>query len=159
MYLGWLIPFLILLPNLFWMLFPPRGAPAAEKVERSRFVRLMEVVEWIGRIGCLVIPLFFRVEVQSGWQIGALGVMAAALLLYYAGWARYFVRRRARRLLFEPLLGVPLPLAVAPIVWFLAAAVLLGSWPMAISALVLAAGHLVLTQQASRALGKRPPAG
>ena len=154
---GWLIPVLVLLPNLLWLVFPPRGTPAAEMVSKSPLVRLMEVLEWLGRLGCLIIPCFYQVEVKGGWQLGALGVMAAALLLYYAGWARFFLGRRAYRLLFESLLGVPLPLAVSPIVFFLGAAALLGSWPMAAAALILAAGHIYLSHESSRVLGERPP--
>lgn len=153
---GWLIPVLVLLPNLLWLLFPPGDAPAAEHVPKSLLVQLMEVLEWLGRLGCLVIPVFYRVEMQTAAQVGALAVTAAALLFYYAGWARYFLNGRKYRLLFEPFLGVPLPLATGPIVLFFAAAVLLESWPMAASALVLAVGHVYLSWQSARVLGKRP---
>jgi hypothetical protein len=157
-YPGWLISVLVLLPNLFWIIFPPRGAPAEERAERGRLYRLMEVLEWIGRIGSFVIPCFYRVEVPTGWQRAALVVMVLALLLYYAGWARYFLRGRDYRLLFEPFLGVPLPLAIGPIVYFLAAALLLRSWYMAAAALILAIGHLYISYHSLQALGDGEPA-
>jgi hypothetical protein len=81
----------------------------------------MVVLEWVRRITTLVIPFFYRMEVQSTRQVVALAVMLLALLLYYACWVRYFVRGRLYALLFEPFLGVPLPLAISPIVYFLAA--------------------------------------
>jgi hypothetical protein len=105
----------------------------------------MEVLEWVGRIATLVIPFFYRIEVQNTLQIVALAMMVLALLLYYAGWARYFARGRGYALLFEPLLGIPLPLAVSPIVYFFAASVLLGSWYLALATLILAVGHLFIS--------------
>jgi hypothetical protein len=105
----------------------------------------MEIVEWVGRIATLVLPFFYRVEAQYPGQIVALGVMALALLFYYAGWARYFARGRRRALLFEPLLGVPLPLAISPIVYFFAASVLLASWYLALATATLAVGHLSIS--------------
>jgi hypothetical protein len=109
----------------------------------------MEAFEWAGRIGTLVIPFFYWVDVQTRWQMGSLVVMALALLLYYAGWARYFVRGRSYRLLFEPFLGVPLPLAISPIVCFLAAAVLLVSWPLGIVTAIFAIGHLYTSRMSA----------
>jgi len=110
----------------------------------------METLEWVGRIGALVIPFFYRVEARSMRQVVALVVMALALLLYYAGWARYFARDRSYALLFEPFLGVPLPLAISPIVYFLAASVLFGSWYLALATVVLGVGHLSISFQDSR---------
>jgi hypothetical protein len=147
---GWLVSVLILLPNLLWLLFPPRGAPVEERAQRSRLTLWMEALEWAGRLGTLAIPFFYRGEVFTGWQAGALVVMALSLLLYYAGWVRYFLRGREYRLLFEPFLGVPLPLAVAPMVYFLAAAVVLASWPLAVATVVFAVGHLYTSRRSAR---------
>jgi len=156
--LGWLISVLVLLPNLLWMLFPPHGSPAPESAPRGGLARLMEGLEWAGRLGCLVIPFFYRLEVKTGLQIGALVTAALALSLYYAGWARYFVRGRSYRLLFEPLLAVPLPLATGPVVYFPAAAVLLGSWPLGLAAVALGVGHLYVTHHSFQAWRRREPA-
>ena len=156
--LGWLISVLVLLPNLLWMFFPPRGAPAAESAPRGGLARLMEGLEWAGRLGCFVIPFFYQVEVKTALQVGALVTVALALSLYYAGWARYFVQGRSYRLLFEPLLAVPLPLATGPVIYFLAAAMLLGSWLLRIAAVALSVGHLYVTHHSFQALQKREPA-
>jgi hypothetical protein len=78
----------------------------------------MEILEWVGRIAAMVIPFFYRMEAQSAMQTIAIVVMVVTLVLYYACWARYFARGRQCALLFEPFLGVPLPMAISPIVYF-----------------------------------------
>jgi hypothetical protein len=147
-----LVSILILLPNLLWMVFPPHGKPESDPVQRDGLYRVMEILEWVGRIAAFVIPFFYRIDVQSTGQVASLVVMALALLLYYAGWARYFTRGRSYALLFEPLLGIPIPLAISPIVYLLAASVLLGSWYLALAAVTLGIGHLWISYQESRHL-------
>jgi hypothetical protein len=149
---GGLISVLILLPNLLWMVFPPRGKPASDPVQRDGLYRLMEILEWVGRIATFVIPFFYRKDVQSTGQVASLVVMALALLVYYAGWARYFLRGRSYALLFEPLLGLPIPLAISPTVYLLAASVLLGSWYLALATVLLGIGHLWISYQESQHL-------
>jgi hypothetical protein len=153
---GGLVSVLILLPNLLWMSFPPRGQPEDGTGPASGLHRGMAILEWAGRIATLVIPFFYRVRVQGTWQAVALVVMALALLLYYACWVRCFVRGRSYTLLFESFLGLPLPLAVSPIVYFLAASVLFGSWYLALATLVLAVGHVWVTLQEARRALDRP---
>jgi hypothetical protein len=112
----------------------------------------MEVLEWVGRIAAFVIPFFYRINVQSTRQVVSLVVMALSLLLYYAGWARYFARGRSYALLFEPLLGIPIPLAISPIVYLLAASALLGSWYLAVATVILGVGHLWISYRESQHL-------
>lgn len=147
---GGLVPVLILLPNLLWMAFPPRGRPGGDLGPPGAHHRLMQSLEWVGRIATFVIPFFYRVDVQSTWQVVAVVVMALSLLLYYAGWARYFLRGRRYALLFESFLGVPIPLAISPIVYFLAASVLFASWYLALATVILAIGHLPISFWESR---------
>jgi hypothetical protein len=113
----------------------------------------MEVLEWVGRIAALVIPFFYRIDVQGTRQVVALVVMALALLVYCAGWVRCFTRGRSYALLFEPLLGIPIPLAVSPIVYLLAASVLLGSWYLAVATMILGLGHLSISYREFRGMG------
>ncbi|MBM4429932.1 MAG: hypothetical protein FJ026_06220 [Chloroflexi bacterium] len=138
---GW-IPLLVLLPNLLWMLLPPGGQPQARTASISRFRRVMDALEWVGRIATLVLPFFYSVQVHNTRQAVAVAVMAVALSFYYAAWARYFSRGRSSGLLFESLLGVPVPLAVCPIVCFLAASVLFGSWCLALATVIFGVAHL-----------------
>jgi hypothetical protein len=119
---GGLLPIIVLLPNLLWMVW--RTKESASESPRSGSPRVALVVaEWLGRIGTLVIPFFCRFSFESTLQVVFFAVMVGGLVLYYAGWIRYFVGGREPALLFRPLLGIPLPLAVSPIVAFFAAAV------------------------------------
>jgi hypothetical protein len=147
---GGLVSILILLPNLLWLLFPPRERAPSDARPSGRLYRVMEVLEWAGRIATLLIPFFHGIEVRSTGQVAAAVVMVLALLAYYACWARYFARGRRHALLFEPFLGVPLPMAISPVVCFLAASVLFGSWYLALATLVLAVAHLWISLEDSR---------
>jgi hypothetical protein len=72
--------------------------------------------------------------------------MVIALLFYYAGWARYVLKGRRFGLLFEPMAGVPLPMAVAPVIYLAGAALLLRSWPLLGAVILLAIGHLTVSR-------------
>jgi len=155
MNVSWLIPVLILIPNLLWMLFPPIDMPR-ERPEKPNG-RLPVILEWMGRIGVFVIPVFYVINVASTVQVVGVGIMALALLVYYAGWARYFLRGRAYALLFKPLLGLPIPLAISPVLYFAAASVLLGSWPLALATALLGVAHIPISYRDYRRLVASTP--
>jgi len=140
---SWLIPVLILIPNLLWVLFPPRD-PLSDGQDQPDG-RLLMILEWVGRIGVFVIPVFYVIDVESTVQVVSVGIMVLALLVYYAGWARYFLRGRAYALLFNSLLGLPIPLAISPVLYFAAASVLLGSWPLALATALLGVAHIPIS--------------
>lgn len=71
--------------------------------------------------------------------------MALALVFYYIGWSRYALKGHRFVLLYAPLFGVSLPMAISPVLYFAAAAVFLSAWPLAIAAGLLAAGHLYVS--------------
>ena len=106
----------------------------------------MEGIERIGQIGTFPHPLLLPIPALRGAAIDALVVMALALLFYYSGWARYAIKGQRFVLLFAPFLKVPLPLAVSPVVYFAAASVFLRAWPLTIAVIILAAGHLYISQ-------------
>lgn len=141
---GWLVTALVLLPNALMLIAPPSDVPPSAEA-RSRLDRAMELVERVGQIGCFIAPVVSGAFVL-GAQPVALAVAAAALALYYVCWARYLLRGRRFELLFAPLIGLPLPMAVAPIVCFAATAMLLHSWLLATAVVVLAVGHLYMSR-------------
>jgi hypothetical protein len=71
--------------------------------------------------------------------------MALSLGLYYACWTRYFAQGRARALLVKSFLGVPIPRAIAPGIYFLFAAEIQRSLILAVAALLFAGGHIPIT--------------
>jgi hypothetical protein len=47
----------ILVPNLLWMVFPPREQPDGEPDQQPMLRRVLEILEWVGRIAAFVLPL------------------------------------------------------------------------------------------------------
>ncbi len=144
MFLGWMIPLLVLLPNLLVIFRPPVDAPL-ELTDQN--YKMMEIIERVGQAGCLIIPIFYPIPNPDRYSVLSLVVMAGALVIDYAGWLRYALGGHTYRLLFAPLLGLHLPLAVAPFVYFLGASAFLVSWPLALAALLLATGHLYVSRR------------
>jgi hypothetical protein len=138
---GGLISILVLIPNLLFLVFPPRDMPRT----LSKPARSLEIVEWIGRIGVFAIPFFCWIEITGTIDLMAVVIMIGALGLYYAGWLRYMRQGRSFALLFQPLRGVPLPMAVAPVVYFYAASLVLHSWWLLSATLLLTIGHLYVS--------------
>jgi hypothetical protein len=102
------------------------------------------------RVGVLVIPVFLHVDLAHVSAHVALVVGVLGLALYYAAWTRYFVGGRAARLLFEDWRGIPLPLAVAPTVYLLAASVLTRSVLLALVAIAFGVVHIFLSAVQAR---------
>jgi hypothetical protein len=143
--LGGLITLVILLPNLLILIFPPAAVPP-EVIKTGTLPRVMEITERVGQVAAFTIPFFYFLPPLRSSPVDILVVMALALLFYYAGWARYLIKGRRFTLLFQPMLGVPLPMAISPVVYFAAVSVYLKSWPEAVAAAVLAVGHLYVSQ-------------
>lgn len=146
--MGWLIPLLILLPNALLVRFPPTDRPAAP----SAVNRWLAVLERLGQVGVFVIPCFYPIRIQGAIAAGSLAVMALALGGYYLGWRRYMQQGRCYALLFAPLWGIPLPLAVMPVIYFGAGAALLRSWPLVAATGVFAIGHLAVSAHEQRSI-------
>lgn len=144
--MGWLIPLLVLLPNLLMVRFSP-----AEKPEGASGVnRWLEALERLGQAGVFVIPCFYRIRIQDAIASVSLSAMTLALVGYYLGWLRYMQQGRRYALLFAPLWGIPLPMAVMPVIYFGAAAALLRSWPLAAATVVFTIGHLAVSAHERR---------
>lgn len=131
------IPFMVLLPNLLFF----RRAPHNMSGQPDPSL-IFSVAEGIGRIGTMIVPLFFAVQLRHGYEMISLIVMILSLLLYYGGWCRYFLNDREYGLLFKPFRGIPIPLAISPVLYFLAGSVILHSFLLFMFSIVFAAGHI-----------------
>lgn len=134
------------------MLFPPTIRLANVPQPNDRRLQMMTIVERVGQVGSFVIPFFYRLGLVGPTDAVALAVMIGALILYYAGWVRYIVLGRAEALLYRSLLSVPLPIAVMPVIYFLAAADLLDSVWLLLAAVALGVGHLTVSWLRSRSI-------
>ena len=139
--LGGLVTLAVLLPNLLMILRPPVGEPAAPDEPPSRREVALGLLERIGQAGSFIIPFAYPLEVRGATGYFAFGGMIVALAVYYACWARFLMHGRLFVLLFAPFGGLPLPMALAPVAYFLAAAVLLASVPLGVAATALGVGH------------------
>jgi hypothetical protein len=137
-----LITAAVLLPNLLFLILPPTNA---EKYGKSADSLLFTVIERVGQVGSFVLPLFLPLTFSGGLVSIAWIVMGLALAFYYAGWARFFLRGRDYALLFKPMMGIPVPMAISPVLYVLLTSVVLGSVYQAIAAVVLGVGHITIT--------------
>jgi hypothetical protein len=139
--LGLAVSILILLPNLFFFLFPPRNMPELKNKEPLVFT----ILENIGRFACFLYPIVFGNDVAALLANAFLYIMIACAALYYVCWMRYFLGGREFSLLFKPLWRLPVPMAVFPAVYFLALAILLKSILMGAAALVFTLSHISIS--------------
>ncbi len=136
-----IIPALIMVPNLLLLIRPPVDAASFDFGAKPRLLAFLEMA---GRFGVCIIPLFYPVSVQGTLGFFCLGGMLTFLGLSYAGWGRFWRNGRSLVLLYWPLWGVTVPLAVAPALYFILSATLLGSMPMFLAALLFALGHVTI---------------
>jgi hypothetical protein len=147
---GWIIPLPIILPNLLWVAISTSGSDASEVPPTGRLVTVLSAVETAGRVAVFVVPFFLNLYLTTTIEQVCLGVAAFALALYYAGWVRYFVGGRRSVLLWKSLFQIPVPLAVAPVIYFLAASVLAGSTIFGAITVIFGFAHIYLSFKRSR---------
>ncbi|MFO8234712.1 MAG: hypothetical protein R6U04_04810 [Bacteroidales bacterium] len=134
-----IIPGVILLPSLFFFWYSPSGSSEEwEKEQRP----LTTILEWIGRIGIILTPIFTSLQKESIGEDMAVIVMIIFLLIYYACWFRFFAYEMDSYFLYAPLAGIPLPMAISPVIYFLFASYPLHSIPLLISTIIFGIGHI-----------------
>jgi hypothetical protein len=138
-------------PNALWAALPGAASPASVTITPPSWVRWAQPVEWVGRAAVVIIPVFCRFRLATVASMLAGEVMLLALAFYYTGWTRYFTGGRTPVLLYEPLFRVLLPLAVRPVVFFLAAALVMGSVPLAAADVVFGTAHLAIAGSSTSA--------
>ncbi len=142
--LGLLVSLAVLAPNLLLIPFRPRTP-----LPRIAPPKILSLLERAGQALCLVVPaVTLPGEVAAGW----LAPLLLALAGYYALWIRYLATGRDAAALHRPWWGVPVPMAILPVIAFLAAAGGLGNPWIAAAAGVLAAGHIPVSLLAARSL-------
>lgn len=140
---GALIPMLIMLPNVVWMLLSK--ADTGGQVAAPLF---LTIVENIGRAAVLVLPFFFSLDLNKEHSILVIIGMGLALTIYYISWIRVFVGGRSAELLRAPLLGLPLPMAVAPTMFLVLSSYLMGSWLILGASILFGVAHIWVSKLA-----------
>ena len=146
--LGLVVSLAVLAPNLLLLAFPPRGQAPHPVIPTW--------LAWLERAGqalCVVVPAITAPgALHAPWP--TVGAVATAIAVA-ASWAlslRYLAAGRPWSALYRPAWRVPVPMAVAPVLAFLAASVWLGDGWIALSAVVLAAGHIPVAVLTARAV-------
>jgi hypothetical protein len=134
---GAVIPVLFMIPNVVWMLLPK--ANVGEQVSVPIF---LTIAENIGRVAVLILPFFFSLDFNKKFS-ALVGIgMGLTLTVYYVAWVRYFVGGRLAEHFRAPLLGLPLPLAVAPTIFLILASYLMSSWLILGAAILFGVAHI-----------------
>ncbi len=140
-WMGFIAVMLVMLPNIFYFRFPPANIPDMPQ-DRGHIINIVENTSRI----IFMILLIFMVNGQKVKYISPYtACMLVLLLLYYWLWCRYFTGGRNYSLLNEKLLFIPEPMAVFPVLYFIAAALWLNNIPAAAAAAVFGITHIVNT--------------
>jgi hypothetical protein len=146
---GAVVSLAILAPNVLLLFFRPVDSPPP--------TRSPWPLAWLERAGqalCLVVPALTGHRPGNPWWLTATIICMVA---YLGLWVRYLVTGRRFAALYERLGPVPVPMAVFPVAAFLFSAGWLGSWWVALSAVILAVGHIPLALGIARATRQLPP--
>jgi hypothetical protein len=134
---GALIPVMFMVPNVVWMLLPKKNVG-----EQPAVPMILTIAENIGRVAVLVLPFFFSLDLNKEFS-ALVGIgMGLTLTVYYVSWARYFAGGRLAEYFRAPLLGLPLPMAVAPTIFLVLSSYLMSSWLMLGAAILFGVAHI-----------------
>ncbi len=144
------IPAAVLVPNLLYLLYPPVNAEQGAAADPPLFT----ILERVGQACCFLMPIFFPLSFSGPLVVSAWIALALSLGLYYAGWIRYMRGGRDFSLLFRPMFGIPIPMAVFPVACFLLESIVMRSILPAVAALVLGVGHITITARTAGRIAK-----
>ncbi|MGD0038431.1 MAG: hypothetical protein ABSC53_14180 [Bacteroidota bacterium] len=116
----------------------------------SVLAQIINVFERVGQIGSFTLSFFYRLSCSNTLDTVLLIMMSFALVVYYTGWVRYLVKGCSETLFYKSMFGIPLPMAIMPVIYFILASILLGSTWLMISAILLGIGHITISLQSSR---------
>lgn len=106
---------------------------------------ILTITEIVTRAAVLTLPCFFAIQWSRKSSILTMAAMAVALLVYHLAWARFFTGDSSVDVLSASFLGIPSPLALAPIVFLILASYLIDSWSMVSLAVVFGVSHVWVT--------------
>lgn len=130
---------LAMIPNIIYFIIPPTDVPES----LGSRIKLIESIESISRIISFVLLLFLAKNPNSNfknpWVVG----MFIFLLLYCVQWGRYFYGGGSYSLLGKSFLGIPMPMVIFPVCYFICAALWLDCFPAVIALVVFGIAHII----------------
>lgn len=138
---GGLITLLILFPNIPWMIW------GAKTPEPSNIVipRILALAEHGARLTVFLLPFFYRIELTSPSRKIAGLLALLTLITYYGCWARYYTSGWQPLDLGKSLWGIPVPMAVFPVLFLLFASFVLRAWPLGVGAALFGVLHIYIS--------------
>lgn len=133
--IGTLIAAAIFIPNIIFVIFPPKNMPRV--MNNTGFV--FTLLERLGQIGCISMLVMLNGHYYANiW----LYLMIFCIVVYYGLWWRYIISGQEFAVAFKPLLFIPIPMAIFPILTFTLASLYGNILYMLIPVLMLAIGHI-----------------
>ncbi|MDF2700193.1 MAG: hypothetical protein K0Q49_1749 [Haloplasmataceae bacterium] len=136
-----LLLIIILLPNLLYIIFPPRNVNIRPKKQKGWFIVI--AFEKVGQLGIFITPLFFKFKIDNSIKIMTLIIMCLACIMYYICWIRYVKHQSDTNYLSTPFLKIQIPLVISPIIYFTCIGFILESWIMLLFTVIFAFGHIL----------------
>ena len=148
---GGLVPLLVAIPNVAWAVGATRPPSPGLTGQAVAEPEVLVLLERLGRVALFFVPCFYPLVVVTGPDRACLVVGALALAVYYLSWGRYVLQGRPARMLLSPFGGLPVPLAISPVVAFLSTSVLTRSVLLAAITLAFGFAHISLCFRRARA--------
>lgn len=140
---GTILIIIVLLPNLIVLFIPPKEEPPI--YEKTSTLRVMIVLERLGQAIVFITPIFYSINLNTSYKLFSVYFLIIAIVFYYAGWFRFFLKGKQFKLLYQPMLSVPVPLAISPVIYFFSSSIVLSSWLLFIGTILLAVGHIYVS--------------
>lgn len=149
---GFLIAVVLVFPNTLAALFPPQKMPKGLRRHESNLITALEKT---GQAGCLLALIIaksgFDHMTVNVWSV----LMGICIAIYYGLWIRYVLTGYRFASLFQPWAGIPVPMAVFPVLALGFASVIGQSVFLAAATVLLAAGHIVNSWRTYRQINSR----
>jgi hypothetical protein len=136
---GFIVILLPLLPNVIFFLKPSQNLPNNLR-DGGVFVNILEHGS---RIGYYAIMIFITNNHLENSKSTYLFGLLLCLVIYYILWGRYFLKGRNYKLLFESVWGIPIPMAIFPVLYYLLAAIWINNLPAVLAIILFAIGHFI----------------
>jgi hypothetical protein len=149
-YTGVLFLCCLFLPNIFYGWNLPTDNL---KIDENR---ILLAFERTGQVLCTVLAVVFDNFNLHGFNLWTiwLGISFLLMILYLLCWGRYFLGKHVSEDFYRPFLGVPLPLAVLPVIAIFLLSIYGEVLWLGIAAVILGIGHIGITAQHWSALKK-----
>lgn len=135
---GLVLVMLPMLPDILFGMQPQNNKPANLKNSHVTLV----ILESLSKIIYIVMLILLRYEAKQ--SIVLLGIIVVALMGYYYMWYSYFADGCNYPDIFtKKLFGIPLPMTLLPIIYFLAVSIWLQNYPALVSALIFGVCHII----------------